>query len=90
MIMAKQALASVVLLILTASAACNGHKGPAYYKILPNGELRYNYPPRHNEVGLDYVTDHIPWGRPLAGGPVKALVIANRYNLARLSNWPSV
>ena len=65
---------------LMTGAACAGEKPPLYHKILPNGELRYIYPPRHNEVGLDYVTPHIPWGRPLVGGPVKALVIANRYD----------
>ena len=34
-----------------------------------------------NEVTLDVVTPHVAWGKPLDGGPIRALFIAPRFTL---------
>lgn len=36
-------------------------------------------PTPYDEMTREVVTPHIPWGRPLSGGPVKALVVAPRW-----------
>jgi beta-galactosidase len=52
---------------------------PTYHKILPSGEVRFIMPERFYKVGEDYVTPHIPWAKPFAGGTVRVLIIASRY-----------
>ena len=71
----------VVALSALALAAfpCHGEKLPPFRQISPEGKARYLFSDRYHRIGNDYVTPHIRWAKPLAGGSVRALVIAKRW-----------
>jgi len=64
--------------VLTA-ALCQGEKLPPYRQISPEGKARYIFSEAYHHICNDYVTPHIAWAKPHAGGTVRALVIAPRW-----------
>ena len=74
------ALRVVALGILAMGAlTCHAEKMAPFRQISPEGKARYLFSDRYHQLGNDYVTPHIRWAKPLAGGSVRALVIAKRW-----------
>jgi hypothetical protein len=67
------------LLMMLAVGLCHGKKLAPYRQISPGGKMRYIFSEPYHRLSNDYVTPHIPWARPYAGGSVRALVIARRW-----------